>query len=65
MVFPWFVPFYHSIPSLSSVANPLGNFGLSFSTKSLTYFVGFNLLVASNANLIAGTAGIVKIFPEA
>ncbi len=62
LVFPWFFSFYRSIPSLSSVATPLGNLGIALSTKSLTYFVGFNLLVASNANLVAGVAGIVRDF---
>ncbi len=64
LVFPWFISFYNCIPPLSSVATPFGNLGLggllAFSSKSLTYFAGFNLLIASNANLVTGIAGLVR-----
>lgn len=56
LVFPWFVSFYHDVPSTSGASF----MGLAASSKMLTYFVGMNALMASNANLVAGVSGIVS-----
>ncbi len=58
MVFPWFAAFYSSVPPMSSPASQNGLGFPTFSTKSLVYFVGFNLVIPSSANLIAGLSGV-------
>jgi len=64
-VFPWFAWFYSDVATVtSSGGSERGpRLPFSFSPKIINYVVGANLMLSSNANMIAGLSGIVRIIP--
>ena len=58
-VFPWFVSFYQDVAHSKS-GDPFGLGGLRLSPKAFSYFAGMQIIIASNANVIAAAAGIVS-----